>query len=121
MKPARIPLIHNHKTLGVLVAPFHIKIMGAKCCRWCPAIADDAHTPACEPNKNDPNNFRRRQMRKASQLASVAKGGSKGLKAREDGEVDESRPIDGRTWPDKAAANFQPPNRPARNVLMRIG
>ena len=121
MRP-RIPLVSNGKALGVLVAPFHIKVLGVRCCRWCPAIADDAHTPACEQNKSDPAEFARRGKRKASQLTSVFKGGSKGLATREHGEIptDKHGREDRRTGTGMENRENTQPARPPRTVLTRI-
>ena len=118
----RIPLVSNGKALGVLLAPFHIKVMGVRCCRWCPAIADDAHTPACEQNKRDRAGFERRGKRKASQLASVAKGGrpldSSGLEV---GEIDtDTHGREGRRAGMENRGNISQPDRQPRTVLTRI-
>ena len=88
---------------------------------WCPAIADDAHTPACEQNKNDQAEFARRGKRKASQLASVFKGGSKGLPAHEHGEI----PTDKHGREERRGTGLEnrenkQPARPPRAVLTRI-
>ena len=43
-------------------------------CPWCPAIADGAHTPACDINKADAVRFKRRKMQKKLAADAAAAG-----------------------------------------------
>ena len=56
------------------MAPFHIKPLGIQACGFCPAIAEDAHTPACEVNKKARADFMMRKNKKTAALDSVAQG-----------------------------------------------
>ena len=68
----KIPLMvkdkHGHKCVGVLMAPFHIKMLGvAEACRFCPAIGDH-HTPACSVNRASAERFKKRRLEKHAKM-----------------------------------------------------
>ena len=66
-RSARIQLVkdkHKHKCVGVLMAPFHIKMLGVEdACRFCPAIGNN-HTPACSVNQASAQRFKLRSQAK---------------------------------------------------------
>ena len=64
----RLPLIISKRCVGVLMAPFHIKMLGVSACNFCPAIDDNSHTPACEENKKDREKFLTRKVKKLGAL-----------------------------------------------------
>ena len=99
----RLPLIISGKCVGVLMAPFHIKMMGVKACKFCPAMGDVlAHTPACQVNKDAREQFLVRKNKKTAALAATARGE--------------------RTGPPQMAPGEIPPplHNPGRHVLARL-
>jgi hypothetical protein len=99
MQPTRkkMPLFRNGVFVGALMAPYQIKAIGVKgACRFCPALLDTAHTPACARNREDAKRFELKRTRKAAQAEALAAGkllprGQTKLATLEPGEIPEGR------------------------------